>query len=121
MVTATVIPVYDSKIQVTQWLDKYNIPYTTEQEFPGLNGYYGPLRFDIYLPNHRMCIEVDGQQHYLACKNDNIEAFLKKREYARRKEKFCLDHSIRLIRFVYDELPYLDRVLGSILNVKTSP
>lgn len=107
---------YDSSIIVQNWLKDHNIPFTTEQTFEGLVGQSGAhLRFDIYLEQHRMCIEVDGQQHYRACKNDNVNAFLKKRNYGRRKEWYCHQHGLFLLRLVWDELPYLDQILNFLL------
>lgn len=109
---------FDSSNEVVQWLKNHGFSGYTEQAFEGLMGDYTYLRFDIWLPDYNLCIEVDGQQHYQACKNDNIEAFLKKREYARRKEFFCLQHGIRLIRVVYDELGYLDQTFAFLLKEK---
>lgn len=111
---------FDSAAIVSQWLTDHNIPHTREQRFEGLKGDYDYLRFDIYidLETLKICIEVDGQQHYRACCNDNIEAFLKKRNYGRRKEWFCHEHGIFLMRIVYDELPYLDQILNWILVLK---
>lgn len=107
---------FDSADEVAKWLTAHNITYTREQRFEGLKGEYDYLRFDLWLPDYNTCIEVDGQQHYRACKNDNIEPFLKKRKYARKKEFFCLQHGMRLVRIVYDEIPYLDQSLDFLLK-----
>jgi len=108
---------YDSSIIVQNWLKDHNIPFTTEQTFEGLVGQSGAhLRFDIYLEQHKMCIEVDGQQHYRACKNVNMKTFLKKRNHDRRKEWYCYTHGLFLLRLVWDELAYLDQILGFLLK-----
>ena len=109
---------YDSSVIVQQWLRDHHIPFTTEQSFEGLMGDYNYLRFDIYLEQYRMCIEVDGQQHYKIDRtvNADVNAFLKKRDYARRKEWFCYQHGIFLMRLVWDELPYLDQILGFLIQ-----
>ena len=108
---------YDSAAIVSQWLTEHNIPHTREQRFEGLKGEYDYLRFDIYfeLPDLRICIEVDGQQHYKKDHNIDDKAFLKKRNYGRRKEWFCYEHNIFLMRIVWDELPYLDQIMNWIL------
>lgn len=106
---------FDSATIVDQWLTAHGIEHTYDQPFEGLFGDHDYLRFDLWLPNHRICIEVDGQQHYQARFNDSIEEFLKKRDYGRRKERFCLKYGILLIRIVYDELPYLDKILGFLV------
>ena len=114
----TIVEPYDSAKDVVTWLQAHGFSGFTEQPFEGLMGDYKPLRFDVWLPDYNTCIEVDGQQHYQACRNDNIEAFLKKREYGRRKEFYCLQHGIRLVRIVFDELPYLDRTLAFLIREK---
>ena len=107
---------YDSATRVKQWLIEHGFSGYTEQAFEGLIGYYQPLRFDIWIPDYNLCIEVDGQQHYQARYNDSILDFLKKREYGRRKEFFCLQHGLRLVRIVWDELPYLDATLEFLIQ-----
>ena len=113
---AIAIPIYDMADDISKWLYAHNIQHFREQRFEGLMGEYDYLRFDLWLPDYRTCIEADGQQHYQACKNKDAEAFLKKREYGRRKEMFCLQNHMRLVRVVYDEIPYLDRTLGFLLT-----
>jgi very-short-patch-repair endonuclease len=109
---------FDSAQIVIQWLQNHGFTGFKEQAFQGLMGDYTYLRFDIWIPDYNLCIEVDGQQHYQACKNDSIEAFLRKREYARRKEFYCLQHGMRLVRVVYDELNYLDQTFAFLLQEK---
>lgn len=106
---------FDSADRVAQWLVNNQILFTREQTFVGLMGDYEMLRMDLWLPEFCTCIEVDGQQHYQARRNDSIADFLRKRDYGRRKEFYCLQHGIRLIRIVWDELEYLDRTLGFLL------
>lgn len=109
---------FDSAQVVVKWLQDHGFTGFTEQAFVGLIGDYNPLRFDIWIPDYNLCIEVDGQQHYQSRYNDSIEAFLRKREYARRKEFFCVQHGIRLVRVVYDELNYLDQTFAFLLKEK---
>lgn len=112
---------FDSKDIVIQWLVKNGFTGWTETSFEGLVGDCNiPLRFDIWLPDYNLCIEVDGQQHYQARKNDSVAAFLKKREYGRRKEFYCLQHGIRLVRIVWDELSYLDVTLGFLIQERNA-
>lgn len=114
---------YDSADKVSAWLTEHGYEHTREQAFVGLMGYYDYLKFDIYLPMYNVCIEVDGQQHYQAKHNLNksIEDFLKKREYARRKEFYCTQHGMYLVRIVWDELPYLDRTLAFLQEMSPKP
>lgn len=109
---------FDSAEIVIQWLKDHGFNGYKEQAFEGLMGDCTFLRFDIWLPEYNLCIEVDGQQHYQSRYNDSVEAFLRKREYARRKEFFCVQHGIRLVRVVYDELNYLDQTFAFLLKEK---
>ena len=40
-----------------------NIIYNNQQEFEGCF-YKGKLKFDFYLPEHNLCVEFDGVQHF---------------------------------------------------------
>ena len=61
------------------------------------------LRFDFYLPEHNICLEYDGQQHYKETTfcNDTLAD----RQYRDKiKDDYCLKNNISLIR-----IPYWDR------------
>jgi len=82
-------------------LRESEIEFEREKIFPGLVGIYGkPLRFDFYLPQFNVCIECDGIQHreYTPGLHRSIEDFHRQIEYDQRKEKFCKEKGIRLIR-----------------------
>lgn len=50
--------------QVSEWLEKNDFKFEREKGFPGLVGPTGrQFRFDFYIPEKNLCIEVDGQQH----------------------------------------------------------
>lgn len=44
-------------------LDKYNVKYYQEYSFERCKNKF-PLKFDFFLPEHNVCIECQGQQHY---------------------------------------------------------
>lgn len=82
-----------------KWLNENNINYIRQHRFEDCK-YKKSLPFDFYLPDHNICIEVDGQQHYkvdskyynkLVEIRDNI------------KTKYCEDKNIKLIRIPYWE------------------
>jgi predicted nucleic acid-binding Zn-ribbon protein len=82
-------------------LTNLGIKFEEEKEFPGLVGVYGkPLRFDFYLPDHNTCIECDGIQHfqYQPGLQGSEEDFKRQQEHDGRKNRFCLEHNIKLIR-----------------------
>jgi hypothetical protein len=60
------------------------------------------LSFDFYLPNERICIEYNGQQHYKSCDIfGGEEGFEKQQIRDNIKRQYCKDNGIKLI-----EIPY---------------
>jgi len=70
------------------------------------------LPFDFYLPEHNLCIEYQGKQHYYALdffggkKAFNIRCF-----HDKLKREYCDNKSIRLI-----EIPYIYDTKEKIYN-----
>lgn len=75
------------------------------------------LPFDFYLPNHNICIEFDGQQHFKpvtfgSCSNEKaINEFNKTKERDAIKTQYCIDNNITLIRIPYWDFNNIDRIL----------
>lgn len=74
-----------------------------------IHGYVLPskLRLDFYLPNYQIAIEYDGLQHYKPISLYGGEKqFRIQQERDKRKEKWCEDHDINLIRIPYTNNTY---------------
>lgn len=85
-------------------LKKEKIKFEREKTYPDLKfGYY---RFDFFLPQKNLIIEVDGAQHYKFSKvfHKKRQDFLKAQERDRRKNAYCLSHNITLYRIPYFEI-----------------
>lgn len=97
--------------RVKMWLDENNISYTEQQTFDGLCGVGGKkLRFDFYIMDKNICIEVDGEQHYKEnsfCNDKNSFAVAK--EHDCRKDKYCQVNNITLIRIPYWDITKSDK------------
>lgn len=79
-------------------LKKEKIKFQREKTYPDLkSGYY---RFDFFLPQYNLLIEVDGAQHYKFSKifHKKRQDFLKAQERDRRKNSYALSHNIPLYR-----------------------
>jgi hypothetical protein len=87
------------EIMVKNFLEEKNIKYISQHSFPECR-YKRVLKFDFYLPNHNMCIEYDGKQHFTE-KNPFGDCDIKKRDEI--KNQYCIDNSIGLIRIKYSE------------------
>ena len=85
-------------------LQKEKIKFQREKTYPDLKfGYY---RFDFFLPQYNLLIEVDGAQHYKFSKifHKKRQDFLKAQERDRRKNAYALSHNIPLYRIPYFEI-----------------
>ena len=63
-----------------------------------------PLRFDFYLPEHNVCIEYQGIQHYEPVDFFGGVSGFEYRQYLDKiKEGYCIDNNIQLLKIRYDE------------------
>jgi protein-arginine kinase activator protein McsA len=63
-----------------------------------------PLPFDFYLPDHNICIEYNGIQHYRPVEYfGGEENFEKQKKRDRIKHDYCRDNDINLLVIRYDE------------------
>lgn len=80
-----------------------NIKYETQKTFDKCK-LTNKLPFDFYLPNHNICIEYDGEQHFKPIKVFGGEKrFIKQLETDRIKNNFCLEENINLFRIKYSD------------------
>lgn len=93
---------YEEKI--IQILLKEKIQFVREKTFEDLR--QGKFRFDFYLPQFHILIEIDGEQHFQQIKKfqKTRQDFLKQQERDRKKNSYCLAHKIPLYRIPYWEI-----------------
>ena len=91
-----------------------NINFATEYTFDDLKGERGnPLRFDFAIFDDKnnliQLIEFDGRQHYEGPDGTWKQSYSKEKlqEYDNRKNIYCQEHNIKLIRVPYFELSKL--------------
>ena len=87
---------------------KEKIPFEREKQFKDCyNGYY---RFDYYLPQHNIILEVNGAQHmeYTKFFYKNRSDFLKAKERDRRKISYCLAHDIKMYIIPFWEIDQIN-------------
>lgn len=88
-----------------EYLIANNIVYIKEKTFNDLKSEKGQyLRYDYYLPNKNILIEVDGKQHYIHSKQGyftkEVVEEIQKRDYI--KNEYAKQSNIKLIRLKYD-------------------
>ena len=84
-------------------LEDNNLNYEPQHIFDDCRDKY-PLRFDFYLPEHNMCIEYNGAQHYRPVKYWGGEKTLKEiKKRDKIKKEYCLSNNIKLLTIRYNE------------------
>lgn len=81
-----------------------HIDFEREKSFKDLRN--NNYRFDFFLPQQNLIIELDGRQHfeYIPYFHKNQQNFLKSQERDRRKNSYCLANKIPLYRIPYWEI-----------------
>ena len=89
--------------EIRLFLNDKNIKHKQEKRFNDCKN-KKCLPFDFYLPEHKTCIEYDGEQHYISNEFFGGEkGFLYRQENDEIKNEYCKNNNIRLIRIRYDE------------------
>lgn len=90
--------------QITQkFLNENNISFIKEYYFPDLMGESHPLRFDFgILKNDELyyLIEYQGPQHFKEFNMFDHVPLEKRQEYDNKKEKYCKEHNIPLLKLI---------------------
>lgn len=90
--------------KVYDLLNGGHITFVREKVFKDC--YNGLYRYDFYLPEQNIILEVQGQQHYIFNKKfyKNKSEFLKAQERDRRKISYALAHGIKIYCIPYWEI-----------------
>ncbi len=91
------------EIKIEEYLRLNNFIFFVQKRFKNCKN-KNSLPFDFYLPDHNICIEYDGEQHYKSINyfgGDN--SFNNTKLNDAIKTKYCLDNNIKLIRIPYTE------------------
>jgi len=89
--------------EVEKCLTNKGITFIPQKRFEDCRGKVKPLPFDFYLPEHNICIEYQGKQHYLKESKFYSEELL---QNDKTKAQYCFDNNIRLIVIPYWEDVY---------------
>jgi len=87
-------------------LEHINIKFEVEKEFKDLKNPFTnrPLRYDIYLPELKTIIEIDGEQHFVPVDRfGGKSAFIQTKYRDYLKNKYAIKNSLNLLRIpLYD-------------------
>ena len=96
---------------IHKFLTENNIKFESQKIIPG-----STLKMDFYLPDYNMCIEYDGIQHFQPVKQfgGDIEyKIIVARDS--RKNEYCSENNIRLVRIGYKDYHKLHSILTTLL------
>jgi very-short-patch-repair endonuclease len=85
---------------IERFLIRSEIKYKRQKTFSGCIGIGGrKLPFDFYLPEYNICIEYDGQQHFIPVFGE--EKFKRLKINDKIKDEYCKKNGINLLRISY--------------------
>jgi len=88
---------------IYNYLNDKDILFYTQMKFNGCKDKLS-LPFDFYLPNYNLCIEYDGQQHFIMNEYFGGEKdFLLRQKHDEIKNSFCKENDINLLRISYKD------------------
>lgn len=97
---------------IRSFLISRNISFDEQKQIPG-----SKLKMDFFLPEKNICIEYDGIQHFEPrSKFGGSKEFDIQKSRDLRKNDYCKNNNIRLIRIPYKDYNKLDSILNNILN-----
>lgn len=101
---------------IQQFLEQRNFEYEREYCFTDSN--ISSLRFDFFLPQHRILIEFQGEQHFKPVDWFGGEDNLKKQQRRDRlKREFAQNNNYTLIEILYSELKEINFILAQRLSL----
>lgn len=110
-----------SKVEryIVNYVRERHLLFDREKEFPDLVD-ENPLRFDFYLMDYNLLVEVDGEQHYRGSMfHRTREQWMKQVNHDEMKNKYCKEREIHLLRIpttcsTQETYCLLDRAISSI-------
>lgn len=99
---------------VSSILQSLDVRFIREKRFPECK-HKIPLAFDFYLPDHNVCIEYHGKQHYEPVEHWGGKSALKIAKMRDRiKVKYCLDNGIdlKVLPYWLDESQVVSTITG---------
>lgn len=104
----------NNEILIRKILQKFDINFEEQRTFPNLIGDNKPLRFDFYLSDFNVLVEIDGGFHFIQTKLNNLE---KQQKYDKLKDEYCLKNKIPLIRisesFIKNNIDEVYEIFGT--------
>ena len=106
---------------IEQCIRKFSVKYIKEYHININTENIKFIRYDFYLPDLKIAIEYDGEQHYFPVNIFGGEKkFLRQKELDEFKNKYCINNNITLIRIPYYEKKNIPNIINKILSPTTT-
>ena len=107
---------YKGEIKIAKVLDELNIKYKLQYRFKDCK-FKKTLPFDFYLYELNICIEYDGEGHYIIeTFNRELDDFIDGKIRDTVKTIYCEKNNIKLIRIPYWDFDDIKEILEKELN-----
>ena len=106
--------------RIREILKEKDINFIEQKRFKDCK-FKNPLPFDFYLPEYNICIEYQGEQHYLPIKRgkQSLKEAILKLQYVQNNDKikreYCIKNNIKLL-----EITYKDDIQAVLNNIKST-
>lgn len=105
----------NGEVIISNFLKQNNINYIPQYKFEDCKDIRS-LPFDFYLPDYRMCIEFDGEQHFKLIDHfGGEEAFKIRQKHDKIKDDYCRKNCIKLLRISFSEINNIENILYTSL------
>ncbi len=102
--------------KIKLFLKNNNINFETQKKFDRCKN-TNKLPFDVYVPEHNLLIEYDGELHYKSSEYFGGEEKLKSTQLNDQiKNEYCKNNNIPLLRIPYWELKNIEKILINKLH-----
>ena len=100
---------------ISNYLTRHKISFYEQFRFNDCKNSL-PLPFDFYLPDYNICIEYDGELHYMAVDYfGGEEALQNTRKRDKIKDNYCKTNNIKLLRISYQSFNDIEKILSEEL------
>lgn len=107
---------------IREFLLKYGVVYEAEKSFEDCRDQL-PLRFDFYIPEIRLLIEYQGEQHYkerfdwaVALSGTEAASFTTLQKHDNIKRQYCRDKGYEELKIKYTDLKNIEEILLKYLR-----
>jgi very-short-patch-repair endonuclease len=105
------------ELKISEYLKENNIEFIREKEFDTCRNIKN-LKFDFYLPKHKLCIEYDGELHFKEVLIFGGKKTLDKvLENDKIKNSWCSNNNINILRITYKQKKKIYKILDEVLKI----